>query len=185
MKLKVVVAGDGGVGKTSYINRIVDAGPFDPRYIATIGVDIKNTQFGPDFEMDFWDTAGPEKYGGLRDRFYVDAHAFIIMFDLSSRPTYKNVPNWYRDATRVTGTDVPIILCGNKVDLPEEELKVAPKTITFHRKKNIPYFETSCKTKHNIDLPILVIRNWYSKHFYIAKGIRRPQLLIDCRFHFE
>ena len=43
-----------------------------------------------------WDTAGQEKFGGLRDGYYINGRCGIIMFDVTSRITYKNVPNWHR-----------------------------------------------------------------------------------------
>ena len=45
--------------------------------------------------FNVWDTAGQEKFGGLRDGYYIQGNCAIIMFDVTSRPTYKNVPNWY------------------------------------------------------------------------------------------
>ncbi len=47
-----------------------------------------------------WDTAGQEKFGGLRDGYYINGQCGIIMFDVTSRITYKNVPNWHRKAPR-------------------------------------------------------------------------------------
>ena len=43
-----------------------------------------------------WDTAGQEKFGGLRDGYYINGQCGVIMFDVTSRITYKNVPNWHR-----------------------------------------------------------------------------------------
>ena len=63
-----------------------------------------------------WDTAGQEKFGGLRDGYYIQGQCAVIMFDVTSRVTYKNVPNWHRDLTRVC-ENIPIVLCGNKVDI--------------------------------------------------------------------
>ena len=56
------------------------------------------------------------------------------MFDVTSRITYKNVINWHKDIVRVCQA-IPIVLCGNKVDIKERKVKA--KAITFHRKKNI------------------------------------------------
>ena len=81
-----------------------------------------------------WDTAGQEKFGGLRDGYYIKGQCAIIMFDLTSRVTYKNVPNWHRDLVRVC-ENIPIVLCGNKVDVKERKVKA--KQIVFHRKKNL------------------------------------------------
>ena len=58
----------------------------------------------------------------------------IIMFDVTARVTYKNVPNWHRDLVRVC-ENIPIVLCGNKVDIKDRKVKA--KAIVFHRKKNL------------------------------------------------
>ena len=71
---------------------------------ATLGVEVHplsfSTNFG-DIIFNVWDTAGQEKFGGLRDGYYIQGQAGIIMFDVTSRITYKNVPNWHRDLERV------------------------------------------------------------------------------------
>jgi len=55
---------------------------------------------------------------------FLSAQCAIIMFDVTSRVTYKNVPNWHRDLVRVC-ENIPIVLCGNKVDIKDR--KVTPK----------------------------------------------------------
>lgn len=60
------------------------------------------------------------------------------MFDVTSRITYKNVPNWHRDLVRVCES-IPIVLCGNKVDIKDRKVKA--KTILFHRKKNLQVYK--------------------------------------------
>ena len=50
--------------------------------------------------FNVWDTAGQEKFGGLRDGYYIQGQCAIVMFDVTSRVTYKNVPNWHRDLVR-------------------------------------------------------------------------------------
>lgn len=76
------------------------------------------------------------------------------MFDVTSRITYKNVPNWHRDLTRVC-ENIPIVLCGNKVEVKERKVKT--KQINFHRKKNIQYYEISAKTNYNFEKPFLYL----------------------------
>ena len=76
------------------------------------------------------------------------------MFDVTSRITYKNVPNWHRDLERVC-ENIPIVLCGNKVDVKERKVKA--QLVTFHRKKNLQYFEISAKS--NCAFPGLRLRN--------------------------
>jgi GTP-binding nuclear protein Ran len=66
---KVVLVGDGGVGKTTFVKRHI-SGEFEKRYLATMGVEVRplkfHTNFGP-ILFNVWDTAGQEKLGGLRD----------------------------------------------------------------------------------------------------------------------
>ncbi|KAJ9448938.1 GTP-binding nuclear protein spi1, partial [Diplonema papillatum] len=106
--------------------------------------------------FNVWDTAGQEKYGGLRDGYYINGNCGIIMFDVTSRQTYKNVPNWYRDVVRVC-ENIPIVLVGNKVDVMERTVKI--KMITFHRKKNLQYYDISAKSNYHFEKPFL----WLAK----------------------
>lgn len=76
------------------------------------------------------------------------------MFDVTSRTTYKNVPQWHRDLVRVC-ENIPIVLCGNKVDIKDRKVKA--KTITFHRKKSLQYYELSAKSNYNFEKPFLWI----------------------------
>lgn len=133
---KCVLVGDGGTGKTTFVKRHM-TGEFEKKYVATLGVEVHplvfHTNRGP-IRFNVWDTAGQEKFGGLRDGYYIQGQCAIIMFDVTSRVTYKNVPNWHRDLVRVC-ENIPIVLCGNKVDIKDRKVKA--KSIVFHRKKNL------------------------------------------------
>ena len=74
--------------------------------------------------------------------------------DVTSRVTYKNVPNWHRDLVRVC-ENIPIVLCGNKVDIKDRKVKA--KSIVFHRKKNLQDYDISAKTNYNFEKPFLWI----------------------------
>ena len=133
---KLVLVGDGGTGKTTFVKRHL-TGEFEKKYVATLGVEVHplvfHTNRGP-IRFNVWDTAGQEKFGGLRDGYYIQGQCAIIMFDVTSRVTYKNVPNWHRDLVRVC-ENIPIVLTGNKVDIKDRKVKA--KSIVFHRKKNL------------------------------------------------
>ncbi|MCJ1413426.1 GTP-binding nuclear protein gsp1/Ran [Ptychographa xylographoides] len=151
---KLVLVGDGGTGKTTFVKRHL-TGEFEKKYIATLGVEVHPLGFSTNLGQivfDVWDTAGQEKFGGLRDGYYINGQCGIIMFDVTSRITYKNVPNWHRDLVRVC-ENIPIVLCGNKVDVKERKVKA--KAITFHRKKNLQYYDISAKSNYNFEKPFL------------------------------
>jgi GTP-binding nuclear protein Ran len=174
--------GDGGVGKTTFVKRHL-TGEFEKKYVATIGVSVHPLDFHTNFgalRYNVWDTAGQEKYGGLRDGYYIQGECAIIMFDVTSRITYKNVPNWHRDLTRVC-ENIPIVLCGNKVEVKERKVKT--KQINFHRKKNIQYYEISAKTNYNFEKPFLYLARKLTNEaqlaFVEAPALAPPEVAID------
>ena len=78
------------------------------------------------------------------------------MFDVTSRQTYKNVPNWHRDVVRVC-ENIPLVLVGNKVDVMDRTVKA--KQITFHRRRCLQYYDISAKSNYNFEKPFL----WLAK----------------------
>lgn len=153
-EFKLVLVGDGGVGKTTFVKRHL-TGEFEKKYNATVGVEVHPLQFQTNRGLivyNVWDTAGQEKFGGLRDGYYIGGQCAIIMFDVTSRITYKNVPNWHKDLVRVC-ENIPIVLCGNKVDVKDRKVKA--KAITFHRKNNMQYYDISARSNYNFEKPFL------------------------------
>ncbi|EZF30844.1 GTP-binding nuclear protein GSP1/Ran, partial [Trichophyton interdigitale H6] len=151
---------------TTFVKRHL-TGEFEKKYIATLGVEVHPLKFQTNLgaiKFDVWDTAGQEKFGGLRDGYYINGQCGIIMFDVTSRITYKNVPSWHRDLVRVC-ENVPIVLCGNKVDVKERKVKA--KTITFHRKKNLQYYDISAKSNYNFEKPFL----WLARKLVGNQGL--------------
>jgi GTP-binding nuclear protein Ran len=104
---KLVIVGDGGTGKTTFVKRHL-TGEFEKKYEPTIGVEVHPLDFTTNcgkIRFYCWDTAGQEKFGGLRDGYYIHGQCAIIMFDVTSRLTYKNVPTWHRDLCRFISED--------------------------------------------------------------------------------
>ncbi|XP_042862627.1 GTP-binding nuclear protein GSP1/CNR1-like [Penaeus japonicus] len=152
-RYKIVLVGDGGTGKSSYVARLNCEG-FLKEYVATLGVEkseiLVDTSHG-ESTIVLWDTAGQEKLGPLRDGYYSGADAAIIFFDVTSRVTYKNVPNWHKDINRVQ-PDIPVVLCANKIDVKER--KVKSKSITYPTKHKIGFYEISVKERTFLKKPL-------------------------------
>eukprot|EP01102_Stenamoeba_stenopodia_P011409 TRINITY_DN34_c0_g1_i1.p1 TRINITY_DN34_c0_g1~~TRINITY_DN34_c0_g1_i1.p1 ORF type:complete len:213 (-),score=70.54 TRINITY_DN34_c0_g1_i1:122-760(-) len=179
---KLILVGDGGTGKTTFVKRHI-TGEFEKKYVATVGVEVHPLRFHTSSGQvcfNVWDTAGQEKLSGLRDGYYIQGNAAIIMFDVTSRMTYKNVPNWHRDIVRVC-ENIPIVLCGNKVDIKDRKVKA--KQITFHRKKNLQYYDISAKSNYNFEKPFLWLArkllNDPNLTFVEAPALLPPEVSID------
>jgi len=186
-EFKLVVVGDGGVGKTCFVKRHL-SGEFERRYIATVGVEVHPmvfyTNLGP-ICFNVWDTAGQEKLSGLRDGYYIQANCAIIMFDVTSRITYKNVPKWYKDLVRVCD-NIPIVLVGNKVDVKDRKVKA--KQIIFHRKKGLQYYDISAKSNYQFEKPFVWLLRKLSgdpKAHLVDAPALKPQEIVISQDHIS
>lgn len=117
---KVVLLGSGGVGKTAFLHRLIN-GKFEPRYLSTQGtknVSLSiNTNHGR-ITFDITDTAGQEIYfgGSLVPNALNSADAVIIMYDMTSRVTLRQVDQW-RALVAKCGNNPYILTVGNKCDI--------------------------------------------------------------------
>ena len=118
---KLVVVGDGGVGKTCLLLRYAKD-EFNAAYVPTVFetmiVDV--VVDGVDVELSLWDTAGQEDYDRLRPLSYTDTHVVLIAFSVNRQDTLKNVSlKWITEVSHFC-PDSPILLVGTKSDTRED-----------------------------------------------------------------
>jgi GTP-binding nuclear protein Ran len=147
---KLILVGDGGVGKTTYLHRHL-TGDFIRQYNPTLGVEVHPLMFSTNHgsvRFNVWDTAGQKKFGGLGDGYYVQAQCAIIMYDLTNSLSCEHVIEWLHSIEQVCGP-IPIVLCGNKSDLGER------KGLLTLSRENIQSFVISSKNNSDFELPFL------------------------------
>jgi len=176
-----VLVGDGGVGKTTLVKRHL-TGEFERKYVPTLGVEVHPLKFETNFGslvFNVWDTAGQEKLGGLREGYYIKGQCAIIMFDVTTRVSYRNVPSWHRDITR-TCDAIPIVLVGNKVDVKDRVVKA--RQIQFHKKRNLQYYDISARSNYNYEKPFL----WLARRLtnqptltFVGQHAKAPEFEMD------
>ncbi|MFX1380300.1 MAG: GTP-binding protein [Promethearchaeota archaeon] len=152
---KLSLLGDGGVGKTSMVQRYV-YGIFNKDYKATIGTYIskKECEFkelGTSVRFMIWDLAGQSQFERLWPDYLTDSRAGIIVFDITDRESFEHVKKWYDIVSRVALPNIVLILVGNKVDLNISRVVSTEEGMQLAKKLDIYYMETSAKTSENIE----------------------------------
>jgi small GTP-binding protein len=135
---KIVLLGDGGVGKTSFVRMLHDTG-FDKRYVGTVGAEVHPNYINGRV-VNFWDTAGLPQYMGNRETYLTGANVCILFFDLTHRKSYRSLQEHYALVMQ-HAPNARILVVGNKSDLP----RVVADT-TWATTNNLPYYEISAKT---------------------------------------
>lgn len=164
---KVCLIGDGGVGKTVWKKRLL-TGLFDPKYVATLGVEVDCVSFetneGTTIQFSIWDCAGQEMFGGMRDGYYMEADACIIMYDVTSQISFRNTFKWLEDFRKVPRNGkVPVVLCANKVDIKGRRVSALGGR-TFAEAGNMGYVEISAKSNYNFEKPFLYLARQLTGH---------------------
>ncbi len=157
LKIKVTVIGDGGVGKTSLIQKFTQ-GIFKTDYIKTIGAQLTHYETeidGYKIELMFWDIAGQDNFHFLRPSFYRYSKAAIIVYSLEENNlgerSFDHIESWYKDVKQYCG-EIPAVVFANKVDLINEKSLDKIKIQNLVKEHNfLGYYITSAKTGQGLD----------------------------------
>lgn len=146
---KILLLGDGAVGKTSLVHRYVE-NVFKSTYKATIGVDIfsKNIS-GTDLQI--WDLSGQEHFVSVRSKFYSKSDGALLVFDLTNQKSFDNLGSWITEAKEGVGLEVPMVLLGNKLDLSDLIVISDSDFESFASNHNWKWFKTSAKSGENVE----------------------------------
>ena len=148
---KVSLIVDAATGKTSIITRFIDD-VFKEETSTTIGVDFKivSLDLGENTyaKMQIWDTCGSERFKSITASFLKSCSAFILVFDLNRKNTFKSIENWIKTINENTKPKF-LILIGNKCDLKRDVNK--DEIILFCEKNKLNYIEISVKENKNVE----------------------------------
>ena len=155
IKRKVLMLGDGAVGKTSLIRKYV-MDKFDDKYITTIGTKVTKKVLelkaqNTELTLMIWDVLGQKGYASIQSSSYKGSEGALVVCDLTRKETLKSLDEyWYPNLSQVAGK-VPIIVVGNKCDLTDQFQVLEEDLKAFAAKYNAPYFRCSARTGENVE----------------------------------
>ncbi|KAF9098004.1 hypothetical protein BGX29_007511 [Mortierella sp. GBA35] len=150
---KVIMVGSGGVGKSALTLQYM-YGDFVEEYDPTKADSYRKkvTLDNQDCQIDILDTAGQEEYAAIRDNYYRSGEGFICVFSLCEYESFMHTQEFKDQISRVLDDDkIPFILVGNKADLTQLRKVNREEAAARAAEWNCPYYETSAKTRHNVD----------------------------------
>ena len=150
---KVVLLGEGSVGKTSLILRYT-AQKFNDQHIMTEQAAYQNKFLNIDnhrVQLSIWDTAGQEKFHALAPIYYRDANAALLVYDITSQDSFDRVQNWVKELHGFLGTDVVLAIAGNKIDLERKRVISIEQGEKYAQEVGAVHFNTSAKLDKGVN----------------------------------
>ena len=151
-KFKLVFLGEQCVGKTSLITRFM-YDSFDSTYQATIGIDfLSKTMYLEDrtVRLQLWDTAGQERFRSLIPSYIRDSSVAVVVYDITNAKSFQQTTKWIDDVRTERGSDVIIMLVGNKTDLADKRQVSMEDGEKKAKELNVMFIETSAKAGYNV-----------------------------------
>ncbi|KAM4835090.1 ras-related protein Rab-23 [Thomomys bottae] len=149
--IKLVVVGNGAVGKSSMIRRYCKGG-FTKDYKKTIGVDFLERQIqvnDEDVRLMLWDTAGQEEFDAITKAYYRGAQACVLVFSTVDRESFEAVSSWREKVVAEVG-DIPTVLVQNKIDLLDDSCIKNEEAEALAKRLKLRFYRTSVKEDLNV-----------------------------------
>ena len=148
---KILVAGDGGVGKTTLLHKYATK-KFLEKTKMTVGIDFHEKKIlfnNKEYSLVLWDFGGQEHFQFLSKDYIKGAEGALIMIDLTRLNTLNNISKWV-EILRSNDPNLPILLVGTKIDLsPQFQDDLINIIIDSHNL--FDYIKLSSKTGENVD----------------------------------
>ncbi|XP_010755121.3 ras and EF-hand domain-containing protein homolog [Larimichthys crocea] len=149
---KIVLVGNSSVGKTSLLRRFCDD-CFHPGTSATVGIDYSVKTITVDSSqvaLQMWDTAGQERYRSITKQFFRKADGVVVMYDITTEPSFTAVRQWLTSVKESAGDDIPIMLLGNKTDKEMERQVQKRVGERLAKECQMTFYECSACSGHNV-----------------------------------
>uniref|UniRef100_A0AAZ3QV71 Ras-related protein Rab-21 n=1 Tax=Oncorhynchus tshawytscha TaxID=74940 RepID=A0AAZ3QV71_ONCTS len=164
---KVVLLGEGCVGKTSLVLRYCE-NKFNDKHITTLQASFltkklnitgKRASFltkklnitGKRVNLAIWDTAGQERFHALGPIYYRDSNGAILVYDITDEDSFQKVKNWVKELRKMLGNEICLCIVGNKVDLEKERHVSVEEAEGYAESVGAKHYHTSAKLNKGIE----------------------------------
>ncbi|KAI4487458.1 PREDICTED: ras-related protein Rab-21 [Polistes canadensis] len=150
---KVVLLGEGCVGKTSVALRYVED-KFNDKHVTTVQASFLNKKLninGKRVNLAIWDTAGQEKFHALGPIYYRMSNGAILVYDITDEDTFQKVKNWVKELKKMLGSEISLAIAGNKIDLEKDRNVSIEEAEEYAQQVGAMHFHTSAKLNQNIE----------------------------------
>ncbi|XP_075880385.1 ras-related protein Rab-26-like [Nelusetta ayraudi] len=157
---KVMLIGDSGVGKTCLLVRFKDGAFLAGSFISTVGIDFRNKVLNIDavkVKLQIWDTAGQERFRSVTHAYYRDAHALLLLYDVTSKTSFDNIQAWLTEIHEYAQEDVVLMLLGNKADATHGRVVKREDGERLAKEFGVPFMETSARSGLNVELAFTAV----------------------------
>jgi Ras-related protein Rab-21 len=152
-RFKVVILGEGRVGKTSILLRYTK-GEYNDRQVSTLQasyLDKRLTLGGTTAHLSIWDTAGQERFHALSPIYYRDADGALLVYDITDAESFSRVKKWVKELRKIVGSDINITIAGNKCDMEKNRSVQESEATAYAESVGAAHFNTSAKTNKGLD----------------------------------
>lgn len=150
---KVVLLGEGCVGKTSLVLRYVED-KFNSKHVTTLQASFLNKKINVDgktVRMALWDTAGQEKFHALGPIYYRSSNGAILVYDITDEDSFQKVKKWIKELKKMLGADIVLAIVGNKIDLNKDRHVDPEMAESYAQNVGATHYETSAKNNIGVE----------------------------------
>jgi small GTP-binding protein len=151
--LQFVMFGPTSAGKSALLSRLATGAFVEPREV-TVGVDFRKTRVdiaGRSVNVVVWDTAGTRAFRAISHSYARGAHGALVVFNVTSRESFADVPDIVNDLKRQVSPGVPFMLVGNFADSARPRAVAAEEAAALAAEVGTGYMEACPTTGRNVD----------------------------------
>eukprot|EP00033_Pygsuia_biforma_P001936 GCRY01002158.1.p1 GENE.GCRY01002158.1~~GCRY01002158.1.p1 ORF type:complete len:203 (+),score=32.27 GCRY01002158.1:165-773(+) len=181
---KIVLLGEGCVGKTSLVLRYVE-NVFREKHHSTIQASFLSKRIVVDntpLTLNIWDTAGQERFHALGPIYYRDADGALLVYDITDADSFQKVKNWVKELRKIVGNDINLFIVGNKSDLEKNRNVKREAAEEFAKSVGATHYESSAKQNRGVsELFAQLAKKMFAKRKdspSSQRGARRQGLLL-------